>query len=214
MKTEYQIASSIKSYVTAEKVVTNSDIEIEQIRDEMDSLRHRLLDDLDQQGLLRKPFLGYTQFHKFSTKRDEANKILYCDLPRLMVGKDNKPFVAYVGGGNQLTPYRLVVGNQLTWVDDKDSWDRNQKTVLYRDGQFVFRNDGPNYIWVRGVFAKPRELAAYGYLWKEHYYPVTGQMADRIIGKTVESYLRTMNRVPIQANTQSDNVTIQPRRGS
>lgn len=204
--TEFEIVSAIKNYVTAQKAVTNSDIELEQIRDEVDTLRGRLVSELDDAGQFLKPYLSYTQFHKFSTKRDSGSKFVYAELPEIIVGRDNRPFISYAGGSDESSPYRVVVGNQLIYVNDKEAWERKLKTVLYEPGRLVLRNDGPQSIWVRAVFAKPSDLATQGYIWKETRYPCTQKMIDMIIGKTSDSYLRTMYRIPVQPNTQSDNV--------
>lgn len=204
MKTEYEIASAIKNYVTAQKAVTNSDIELDQIRAEIDTLRLRIIDDLDKQSLFRKPFLSYAQTYEFSTKRDQVKKILYVDIPRIYSGDDNKPAIAYVGGTNLLSSYRVITGNQISWIDKGPTYLRGYKTVHYSDGRFTFKFDGPNKILVNAVWAKPIELASYGYKWKESYYPVPGAIADKMIGKIAESYLRQMFRLGIQPNTQSE----------
>lgn len=204
--TEFQIASAIKNYVTAQKAVTNSDIELDQIRDEIDTLRGRLIDEMDGQGLFQKPFLSYTQFHKFSTKRDSISKVMYADIPPIMIGRDNKPFTAYVGGSDGRSPYRVVIGNQLDYLDHKDVWERSMKTVLYEHGRLTFRNTGPDTISVRAVYVKPFDLSPFGYDWTSTSYPAPQRMIDAIIGKTSDSYLRTMYRLPIQPNTASDNV--------
>jgi hypothetical protein len=208
MKTEYQIASGIMNYVTAARAVTNSDLDMDQVRDEMDTLRIRMLLELDQRGLLRKPFFSFTQFHTLTTKRDNDRKVIYVDLPRILVTRDNKPCIAYVGGTFEDSPYRIVTGNQLAWVNKTENWLRNAKTVHYADGRLTFRNDAPEKIAVRAVFMKPIEMAPFGYLWKKDYYPVPGDMADQMIGKMGESYLRTMYRIPVQPNTQTDNVSV------
>lgn len=217
MKTEYHIASSILNYVTAARAVTNSDLDIDQIRDEIDSLRIRTIAELDQQGLLRRPYQSYTQFHTFSTKRDTERKIIVAEIPPVYLGRDNKPFIAYVGGTLGESPYRIVIGNQLGWVDNTDNYYRNIKTAHYGltsegKGLLTFRQDAPEKVSVRAVFMKPIDLAPYGYLWEKHYYPVPGDVADTMIGKTVNSYLGTMYRIPVQPNTQSDVISTAPKR--
>lgn len=206
MRTEFQIASAIKNYVTAHKAVTNSDIELDQIRDEMNTLRLRMAMELDQQGLFRSPYLGYTQFHTFSTKRDMNRKVIYVDVPRIFSSLDNKPCIAYVGGSNLLSAYRIITGNQNAWIDKGPSYLRGYKTVHYTDGRLTFRLDGPETITVGAFFMRPIELAPFGYKWKEDYYPVPGDVADMMIGKIAESYLRQMFRLPLQPNTQSENL--------
>ena len=61
------------------------------------------------------------------------------------------------------------------------------------------------------VFEVPDELTKYGYDEMVTKYPVPAGFADMLIGKTAESYIRTMYRVPIQPNTQSDMPNARPQ---
>jgi hypothetical protein len=204
MKTEYQIASAILNYVTSFREVTNSPFEIQQIRDEVDSLRIRMITELDRAGMLRRPYTQFSQQITVPVSRDNNRNVMYAPIPPLHCGDDGKPKTAYVGGTLGDSEYRVVIGNQLANVESLDPWLRNMKTVHYGPARLTFKNDAPDKTLVDGIFTKPSSLAIYGYNWKTDWYPVTGAMADEIIGKTQESYRRAGYSVPVQPNTQSD----------
>jgi hypothetical protein len=204
--TEAKIVAAIKNYVTSQRGVTGFSLRNEQVADEVDTLRMRMILEADSARLFRKPFQGYTQKISFTVP---GNKKV--DLPKVYIRADGTPAVAYVGGQLGNTAYRLVTGyNHGQWVATDEF---SLLPVAMLEGtEFTFKNFASNSLIMIAVFEDPSSLEAYGY--DPGYdtedgeegddYPMPNAMIDQIIGKTAESYIRTMFRIPPQPNTQID----------
>lgn len=223
MKTELEIASAIANYITSQEGVTDFPVSLKQISDEVDTLRVRLLDELDSKGLLQKPYLNLTQVTLFdgSTPRRKVNldlvtRVRYINVPRLYISPSTKkPAISYIGAFNGLQSYRVVHGTQREWFK-KDRWIGSLPTAVIiesdtNEGYRVeFYGATPNKVRFVPIYEDPSDLEPFGYNgWKTSQeggslYPCPSGMVDVMIGKTVESYLRTMYRRPIQANQTVD----------
>lgn len=202
--TEAKIVSAIKNYVTSQRGVTGFPLRNEQVADEVDTLRMRMIAEMDTARLFRKPYQGFVQKIEFTVP---ASKKLV--LPKIYVKADGTHAIEYVGGKNGTTQYRLVSGiNHANWID-KDEYSFFPVVVI--DGQeLTFKNFGSNDLMMIAVFEDPSDLEEYGY--DPGYdsddgasdYPMPNAMVDMVIGKTAESYLRTMYRIPPQPNKQVD----------
>lgn len=213
--TEAKIVSAIKNYVTSQQGVTSFALRNEQVADEVDTLRMRMIGELDVQRIFRKPYQGFVQKIEFTVPN---NKKLV--LPKIYTKMDGTPAIEYVGGKLGTTAYRLVSGiNHANWID-KDDYSLFPVAVV--EGQEItFKNFGSNDLMMIAVFEDPSDLEDFGY--DPGYdgddgaseYPMPNAMVDMVIGKTVESYLRTMYRIPPQPNQQVDapgrNEGVQPR---
>lgn len=199
--TEFEIASAIQNYVTSHRGVTDSPISLRQIRDEVDTLRLRLLDEL----LRAKSGIGnvsaYNQVATFSTVKDKSSIIAI--IPELYYRPNNKLEVTYLGGLSGDTPFKVVSGGRKTFAD-YDMVTASAPTAKYTRGVFRFSNVVPKKIYIEAIFNKPSTLTKYGYNWKTSQYPVPYGVIDTIIGKTVESYIRTNQPTLPTPNTQSD----------
>jgi hypothetical protein len=84
----------------------------------------------------------------------------------------------------------------------------------YDEGKITFKNVSPQYVTVVAVFEDPSDLEIYGdYDPESSEYPLPASMIDSLIGKTAESYIRTMYRIRPQPNIQTDlpNAGSQPK---
>ena len=108
------------------------------------------------------------------------------------------------------TPFRVVTGNHHLYARH-DRFIGKKPLAHYQDGKITFYNTTLKKVFIRAIFIDPSDLIDLGYDPKVTEYPVTYGLADMIIGKTAESYLRTLYRVPVQPNTQTDSPTANAR---
>ena len=200
--TEHEIASAIQNYVTSHEGVTNFNISVRQIRDEVDSLRIRTLAELETQGRSMYPLEDYMQDMEVNTIR-EGTRIV-AQIPLVYIDVGGRPAFSYLGGVSLDTNHKVVTGRSRSWAHE-DPWTGKMKTVWYNSGRLEFLHKNvPEKVMITAVFRKPSDLFLYGYDWKKDEYPVPYSVTDILIGKTSESYLRTMYRIFPQSNTQSD----------
>ena len=201
---EYQIASAIENYVTSHEGVTNFSVAIDQIQDEVDTLRIRMFDeqDLNSRGTISlEPFLQTIKAKATSRSIDGKDTIV--DIPNIHVRRNGKVAIEYCGSPTYKTPFRTVVGNQRLYATH-DPIIGNAPLAHYENGRLTFFNTVLKNVMIRAIFVDPSKLVEYDYDSEEDEYPVPLGFADMLIGKTVESYLRTMYRIPVQPNTQTD----------
>jgi hypothetical protein len=202
--TEFDIASAIRNYVTSHEGVTNFKPSLQQIRDEVDTLRIRLLTEQDVQNRYVFSFEQYYQIIDIKPKYNSTTRKTTAAIPVLYFRANGKPAYRYVGGSQGNTPHKIVTGNDKYWAMHSP-YTGQMATVTYEEGILDFLSKTPTTIRVEAVFEKPSACRKYnGYDWMKDRYPVSQSMVDILIGKTAESYLRTMYRVPPQPNTQSD----------
>ena len=204
--TEFQIASAIKNYVTSNYEVTDSLLSIDQIRDEVNTLRYRNIIALDFKGLILKPYNSFTQSITVSTVKDGNYRV--AEIPNVIIANNGKPLFGYVGGSSvEQYDYRILTGNQHQYYKEEEDYITSLPTARFvgtEQNKLVFLNKSPLKVRITAVFAKPSDLEQYGYDPEEDTYPLPANMIDEIIGKTANSYLRTMYRIYPQANKQAD----------
>jgi hypothetical protein len=109
----------------------------------------------------------------------------------------------YIGGTDGKSPYRVVVnGNGEN--ESHDQFIGKMPMAIIDEDDLSFRNINPKVVKVAMVFEYPDRLAIYGYDDEDTEYPMPGGLIDKLIGKTAESYIRTLYRIGPQANTQTD----------
>ena len=199
--TEYEIASAIQNYVTSHAGVTDSPISIRQIRDEVDTLRLRLLDEMYAQNNTFVDYGAYTQLLTAPTVIE--NKKAVAEIPAIYYDPSGKIMVTFLGSSTGDTPFKVIGGSRRIWAKF-DTYTGSVPTGIYHNGKMTLENVAPEAIFMEAIFDKPSSLSKYGYDWKKSRYPVPQGVIDLIIGKTAESYIRT--RVPQlpRPNTQSD----------
>lgn len=203
--TEAQIVSAIKNYVTSGRGVTGFSLRNEQVANEVDTLRMRMIAEMDAGRTFRKPYQGFVQKIEFSV--GTTKKVI---LPKIYTKADGTPAIAYIGGKNGKSQYRLISGiSHSNWIE-KDEYSLFP-VVIVEGQELTFQNFGSNDLLAIAVFEDPSALEEYGY--DGGYddpetgteYPMPSALVDSIIGKTAESYIRTMYRIPPQVNKQVDN---------
>lgn len=196
--TEFQIASAVKNYVTSHEGVTDFPASIEQIAAEVDTARMRFVSEMDRNRQLKRPYLGYTQS---MTLNFGSSSVL--SIPRIYTNSSGKPAIAYAGGTNRKSPFKIVHGDRLSTAE-YDLFTHDYPTIWIGDGEARLVNDNANNVLLVAIFEDPSDLAAFGYDDETNTYPLPSSLVDMVIGKTAESYLRHMYRIFPQPNTQSD----------
>ncbi len=109
----------------------------------------------------------------------------------------------------------MVFGLQKEWFK-ADKWIGRSPTAVICEEASVngyrvkFFGASPNKAKIGFIAENPSDLEAYGYDGDKRTsdggspYPMPNAPLDIIIGKTVESYLRTLYRLPVQGNQLVD----------
>lgn len=201
--TEFEIVTAVRELVTSTEGVTNTSLSEEQVADEVDTLRVRMALELDSKSLFRRPYQGFTQRIKSLKINKDSEKVSYVDIPRLVIQINGEPAALYIGGKDDASPYRLVTGDIKNALHDH--FIGKMPIVHYAEGRLTFRNVSPQFITVVGVFEDPSDLElSADYDPEVSEYPMPAGLIDQLIGKTTESYIRTMYRIRPQPNIQTD----------
>ena len=191
--------------VTSNEGVTNTSLSLDQVADEVNTLRGRLIAEMTKTSHFRRPYMGFTQKIKELKVEKDDKKKSFVNVPRMISILGHGPAVLYIGGTDGRTPYRVIVGSEAARNAESDEFINAFPVAIYEEGLITFKNIAPEYIRVEGVFETPSDLEIFGeYDAEVSDYPFPNGMIDVLIGKTAESYLRTMYRVMPQPNTQSD----------
>lgn len=199
---QFEIVAAVMNIVTSHEGVTNTSLSEDQVAAEIHTCRQRMIDDLDKVSLFRRPFTGYVQIIESLPTLKKADGTVYVKIPRVYRTLNQDIALLYVGGKDKKSPYRIITDNADNCKHDH--FLGTAPTAIYNEGEITFRNISPKFIRIDGVFEYPDQLAIYGYDDEESEYPFPGGQIDKLIGKTTESYLRTLYRVTPQPNTQSD----------
>lgn len=202
--TEYQIASAIENYVTSHEGVTDFPVAIDQIKDEVDTLRLRLFDEVDLNSRFTVSLEPYLQPIEIKdTKRSVDGKNTIVEVPPIHIRQNGKAAIRYCGSSTGNTPYRVVTGNHHLYAR-ADRFIGKAPLAHYENGKLTFFNTVLKKVTIKAIFFDPSDLTMYGYDSEKTEYPIPPGLADQIIGKTAESYIRTMYRIPLQPNIQAD----------
>lgn len=202
--TEHQIASAIENYVTSHEGVTDFPVSIEQIKDEVDTLRIRMFDEQDVNSrymMSLEPFLQTIEIKNTSRSVDGKDTIV--EVPLIHMRTNGMAATRYCGSPTYKTPFRVVTGNHHLYARH-DQFIGKSPLAHYENGKIIFFNTVLKTVMIKAIFNDPSQLTEYGYDEEVTQYPMPPGLVDMLIGKTVESYIRTMYRIPIQPNTQSD----------
>lgn len=202
--TELEIISSVMELVTSAEGVTNTSLSREQVGDELDTLRVRMIMEIDARSNFRRPYQGYTQTISNLQIQRDSNRNPYVDVPRMAIQLSGEPACLYIGGRDGKSEYHFVTGGDIENVVH-EQFTGKMPIACYNDGRITFKNVSPQYIKITAVFEDPSDLEIYGdYDSETSEYPLPAGLVDSLIGKTAESYIRTMYRVRPQPNTQTD----------
>lgn len=209
--TEHEIASAIENYVTSYEGVTSSSISLEQIKDEINTLRMRVIAELDQSKLLMTPFVGYVQtIPSITVVKETIDEVvkLTVKVPRVYIRANGKIAITYIGGIDLASPYRITTGNHHMW-SHADAFIGNKPMAHYREdengGLITIYRKATEKIAVQALFETPSHLTDFDiYDDEKTAYPMPQAQIDTMIGKTVNSYINTLYRIPAQSNIQAD----------
>lgn len=201
--TEHQIVSAIENYVTSHEGVTDFPVSPKQIADEVDTLRMRLVSELDNARMLVSPFVNYTQvIEDLPTHKTDGND-RYVDIPAVYHTIRNTPAFVYAGAANGNTPYRVLTGNHGIYAS-QDRWIGNVPQAILQGTRLTFKQSTLKKVRIVAVFRDPSDLDVFGYDSSKDTYPIPDSLVDQIIGKTANSYMQTMYRIRPQSNQQVD----------
>jgi hypothetical protein len=209
--TEYQIASAIENYVTSHEGVTDFPVTLNQIRDEVDTLRIRLFDEVDlntRYTVSLEPYLQILEITEGVTYDEPKNQTTVV-IPDIHIRHNGKPAIRYCGSLSEdalyKNPFRIITGNQIMHATH-DQYIGNAPIAYYEAGagKIVFLQSQLTQVKIAAIFTQPHKCVKFGYDSKKSTYPVPAGLADMLIGKTAETYMRTMYRKTAQPNTQAD----------
>lgn len=208
--TEFQIVTAVMNLVTSHEGVTNTSLSPDQVAEEVDTLRVRMIDDEDKISLFRRPYTGYVQTIPSVTVEKDSDKKLFITIPRLVIKRDDTPASLYIGGKDGKSPYRVISGADAENAKH-DQFIGKLPIALYQEGKVTIINASPSFLKVMGVFEDPSALETLGaYDSETSDYPLPAGLIDALIGKTVASYIPTLYRTGIEPNTQSDRPVAPP----
>jgi hypothetical protein len=205
--TELQIASAVKNYVTSGEGVTFSNLDLEQIRDEVDTLRMRIVQELSaNRALIAEAYFQVLEGAQVTTTIVTSGAFkgwTEITIPTIFTNPKGKPEISYIGPESESLPYRVVTGNQYNYI--KSERFTQDYPIAVVDAKSIKLSKAPKKIIVKALFEDPSALEIYGaYDHENDQYPCPQGDIDSIIGKTAESYIRTSRLKVIQPNSQVD----------
>ena len=200
---EYNIASAIEKIVTSHEGVTDFPITYAQILDEVDTLRMRTIEEMDRGRLLVKPYNLMTQTIEFTDIKKTSDGKLYVECPRIFSHDTGELAISYIGSTSTDKQYRPIIGRQIKYAR-ADRYNSKEPIAHFQDDKIFLENCSPKKFTLRAIFERPRDLEPFGYNPEVMNYPLSNGAIDIIIGKTAESYLRTLYRIRPQANQTVD----------
>lgn len=206
---QFEIVAAIMNIVTSHEGVTNTSLSEDQVAAEIHTCRQRMIDDIDKTSQFRRPYTGFSQKIESLTIQKDTDGAPYIVIPRLYRMLNNEVAALYIGGKDRKSPYRILTDDSSENAKH-DHFLGKVPIVIYNEGLLTFRNINPKFLRVEGVFEYPDQLAIYDYDDESTEYPMPGGLIDILIGKTTESYIRTLFRVVAQPNTQSDLTNARP----
>lgn len=220
--THRDIASAILNNITSGEGISNTRIPLQQVMDEIDTLRARLLYERSQQGLSIEPEYYQTASCIPVICQDISEccginsdaKVLVGQLPSSVLTQNGRLLINYAGTIDRYRPYRIITGNHYLfamkgkYVGNKPTlWFDNTRVVLFNPETLAIKNISISAIWTNP--AKLRDLDCCSN-YDEKDYPAPAGLIDMIIGKITESYIRYFYRMnPLQNNMQIDTQGLQ-----
>lgn len=219
MTTLLQIASRIRNQISP--FITNTNIDINMIKDEVIDTRNRLIYEYELQQKLLNPEQLYVEINcipvvcKDISECCEINsdeKVYVAEIPELMT-LSSLPNIRYVGTIDKMYPYNIVRGTSYLyrgyakWTGKmKTAWYRQEKNqLILMDRRLVDIN--PKFISVSIIPKNEQDLLKYECACVDTddvEFRCPNYLIDIITGKIVEQYMRQYQISHLQPNTQSE----------
>jgi hypothetical protein len=199
------------------KAVTNIPLSIDQVKDEISTMRNRILKQMIDAG--QKNFEGL--YSKIACIKLECRDMAECcevevgtmvlggKLPKLfdqLMG--DKTAIKYAGSPSMYQPFRILTGNE--YIYHMHSPLVGNKPAAYIDyNQNVWVINPPTmdmeYLSVVVILEDPRDLQSFSCCaaTDDDPYPIPSWMVDEITGKLINDYIRYYTSTQTKPNTQS-----------
>lgn len=217
-QTLLQIASLIRNQISP--FITNTNIDINMIKDEVINTRNRLIYELQKANALINPQQLYVEINCIPIvckdiseccEIDSDEKVYVAEIPELMdiSGISN---IKYAGTIDKRTPYNIIEGNAYLYRG-YSKWTRKMKSVWYRKSknQLIFHPDTfivqPKFISIEIIPKNEQDLLKYECKCidvDDIEFRCPDYLIDSITGKIVEQYMRQYQLSHLQPNTQSE----------
>ncbi len=199
------------------KAKTNIPLSRDQVKDEITTMRSRVMEEYIRAGSLNLEGL-FVPINCIPVTCEDlggccevptGTNVLRARIPKifdLLLG--NKKAIRYVGSPNRMEPWNILTGTDYLYYG-QNKWLKNKPAVWFDNASnaWIFNppTDELEYLSITAIWDDPRELEAYSCACynDDDAYPIPGWMADRITGKLTNDYIRFFRSGQQQPNTQS-----------
>lgn len=210
-----QIASLIRNQISP--FITNANIDINMIKDEVINTRNRLIYEYTLQKRLLNPEQLYREINCVPVECkdisecceiDSDEKVYVAEIPELM-NLSEISNIRYVGTIDKMTPYNIIRGTSYLY-NGYAKWTSKMKQVWYRQAKnqlVFFGNFRPKFISIEIIPKNEQELLKYECACIDSddvEFNCPDYLIDTITGKIVEQYMRQYQISHLQPNTQSE----------
>lgn len=219
MTTILQLASLIRNQISP--FITNTNVDINMIKDEIINTRNRLIYEYELQQKLLNPEQLYVEVNCIPIvckdiseccEIDSDEKVLVAEIPELMT-LSSLPNIRYIGTIDKMYPYNIVRGmaylykKYAKWTGKmKNAWYRQEKNqIIIMDRGLIDVN--PKFISVSIIPKNEQDLLKYECACVDTddvEFRCPDYLIDTITGKIVEQYMRQYQLSHLQPNTQSE----------
>ena len=209
----------INSVYSGTKGVANISLSKDQVKDEINLARNRMILDLHRKYALETEGLYQDITCLKATKKDirqacpvdvtaqDEHKVLAVEIPRLLHIPRMNP-VKYLGNSNRQVEWKYFWGNDFIYRK-YDKYAKNAP-VAWINNTTIWLINPPDFlkkqITIQAIFENPRDLSAYNCCKASDNdpYPVPPTIVDMITGKLINDYLRYYRMQNPQANTGNE----------
>jgi len=213
-----QIASLIRNQISP--FITNANIDINMLKDEIINTRNRLVYEYDLKKQLLSPEQLYVEINCIPVvckdiseccDIDSDEKVLVAEIPELMQ-ISSIPNLRYVGTIDRSTPFNLIKGNAYLYRKFA-KWTSKMKAVWHREAkkQLVLYNYNtsipPKYITVELIPKNEQEILKYECACineEDVEFKCPDYLISVITEKLLAQYMSQYQMGHLQANTQSE----------
>lgn len=209
----------INSVYSGTKGVANISLSKDQVKDEINLARNRMILDLHRKYALETEGLYQDITCLKATKKDirqacpvddtaqKEHKVLAVEIPRLLHIPRMNP-IKYLGNSNRQVEWKYFWGNDFIYRQ-YDKYAKNAP-VAWVNNTTIWLINPPDFlkkqITIQAIFENPRDLVEYNCCKASDNdpYPVPPTIVDMITGKLINDYLRYYRMQNPQANTGNE----------